>query len=296
MELSPASARLFADILERHSGQHLSAARSWRIATTLAPLLRARGIASLDELAHMLATGGEPALEEATVDALVNHETFFFRDFATFGQLTDTAIPRLAAARGESRRLTIWCAGCSTGQEAYSLAMALGEDERWHGWQIDIVATDVSRASIERARQGLYSQAEVQRGLPIRRLLRWFEPAGREWRVVAPLRDRVRFETLSLLDAPPVPGAFDIVLCRNVLLYFSPQLRRRMLHRFAGLLARDGVLMLGAGETVLGQTENVVIDDDCRGLYRIAAAQAPAPHGADRLGAAPWTIGTSITG
>jgi chemotaxis protein methyltransferase CheR len=296
VELSPASASLFADILERHSGQHLSPARSWRIATTLAPLLRTRGIASLDELARLLATGREPALEEAMVDALVNHETFFFRDVATFGQLTDVALPRLAAARAQCRRLTIWCAGCSTGQEAYSLAMALGEEERWRDWRIDIVATDVSRASIERARDGRYSQLEVQRGLPIRRLLRWFEPDGRDWRVVAGLRSRVRFETLSLLEAPPTPGAFDVVLCRNVLLYFSAQLRRRMLHRFAGLLAGDGVLMLGAGETVLGETDNVVVDDDCRGLYRIAAAQAPAARPADRLGAPPWTSGSSMAG
>jgi chemotaxis protein methyltransferase CheR len=294
MELSPASARLFGHILERHSGQQLSATRSWRIAAMLGPLLKTRGIDTLDDLARLIAAGGEPALEEATVDALVNHETFFFRDYATFGQLTQIAIPRLAAAREESRRLRIWCAGCSTGQEAYSLAMVLGEEDRWRDWRVDIVATDVSRASIERAREGRFSKAEVQRGLPIRRLLRWFEPDGRDWRVVAELRGRVRFETLSLLDAPPDPGMFDVVLCRNVLLYFSPQLRRRMLHRFSGLLASDGVLMLGAGETVLGEAENVVVDGDCRGLYRIASPQVAAVRSPDALGAPPWTIGSSM--
>lgn len=275
--MSPASIRLFGTILERHSGQELSPARSWRIGATLGPLLRIHGIASLDELADLLAAGAAPALEEATVDALVNHETSFFRDLATFEGLTVKALPRLAAAQGGGGRLRIWCAGCSTGQEAYSLAMAVAEEPAWQGWAIDIVATDMSQPSIDRARAGCYSQMEVQRGLSARRLIRWFERDGACWRLLPALRARVRFERRSLLDAPPAPGAFDVILCRNVMLYFPVDLRRRLIQRFAAMLSPEGVLMLGAGEAVMDETGCFAADRDCRGLYRRCPISPPPP-------------------
>jgi chemotaxis protein methyltransferase CheR len=154
--------------------------------------------------------------------------------------------------------------------------MAFAEEgPRWDGWRIDIVGTDVSRAVIGRAREGLYSQFEVQRGLPVRQMLTWFsEESGGNWRIAERLRSAVRFEARGLMEPPPSPGRFDIILCRNLLLYFSAEKRRAAFARLAQLIAPDGCLMLGAGETVIGQTDAFASDPDNRGLYVPAAAAA----------------------
>ena len=178
-------------------------------------------------------------------------------------------MPRLEQARSKEKKLSIWCAGCSTGQEIYSLAMTFAEEKlRWQGWKIDILGTDVSRSAVERAREGLYTQFEVQRGLPVLQMIRWFsEEEGQQWRISPELRDSVRFQVHSLTETTPSPGRFDIILCRNVLLYFSPETRAAAFGKLAQACASDGVLMLGAGETVIGQSDEFVADTDNRGLY-----------------------------
>jgi len=193
-----------------------------------------------------------------------------------FDLLLGGPVKRLEQARAAQKKLSIWCAGCSTGQEAYSLAMSfLDEAGRWQGWKIDIIGTDLSRSAIERARAGVYSQFEVQRGLPVLQMIRYFEElGGGDWRATTKLRDRVRFDVRSLIEPPPHPGRFDIILCRNVLLYFSPEMRRLAFGRLAEALTPDGTLMLGAGETVIGQTDRFISDPDYRGLYRSADGQA----------------------
>ena len=164
--------------------------------------------------------------------------------------------------------MSIWCAGCSTGQEVYSLAMSFAEEKaRWQGWKIDIIGTDLSRSAVERARAGSYSQFEVQRGLPVVQMIRWFDEGNGVWEVQRALKDMVRFEVRNMIEPPPHPGRFDIILCRNLLLYFTPDMRRLAFTRLAEAIADDGTLMLGAGETVLGQTERFVSDPDHRGLY-----------------------------
>nr|MBA2467606.1 protein-glutamate O-methyltransferase CheR [Sphingomonas sp.] len=164
--------------------------------------------------------------------------------------------------------------GCSTGQEAYSLAMVFAENPAaWADWTIDILATDVSTTAVDRARTGIYTQFEVQRGLGIQQMIRWFEESDAGWRAAEGLRKPVRFQVHNLLEQPPHPGAFDIVLCRNVLLYLSPEKRALAFERLASAMAPDGWLMLGAGETVIGQTRKLASDSSARGLYRLIGEQ-----------------------
>ena len=270
MQISDSSSRILAGLLEARTGQQLTMSRRWRIETALAKLLRERGIATLDELITILVMGREPGLSNQVVEALLNNETYFFRDRTPFDLLSRHALPELAARRQANKRLRIWSAGCSTGQEAYSLAMLFAENaERWNGWTIDILGTDVSGAVIDKARTGTYTQFEVQRGLAITQTVRWFEEGEGGWRVVEPLRKYVRFQVHNLLEPPPHPGDFDIVLCRNVLLYLCAEKKAQAFERLAGALAADGWLMLGAGETVIGQTRKLVADGEARGLYRL---------------------------
>jgi chemotaxis protein methyltransferase CheR len=282
MEVSDAACRLLADLLQTRTGQQLTTSRHWRIETALGAVMRERGLASLDQLVVSLLGGLEPALKEQVVEALLNNETSFYRDRPSFDLLLGPALSRLERTRAKHKRLAIWCAGCSTGQEAYSLAMAFAEQEaRWAGWTVDILATDVSQAAIERARAGTYSQFEVQRGLPVLQMMRWFtQEPGASWRISAEIRKRVHFRIHNLVDPPPTPGGFDIILCRNVLLYFSRSTRRTVFSRLASALADDGVVMLGAGETVIGQTDAFVADPDCRGVYACAAGGPAAVRAA----------------
>jgi chemotaxis protein methyltransferase CheR len=239
----------------------------------LQSLMRERGLPTLDHLTAMLASGREPGLADLVVEALLNNETFFYRDRPAFELLLGPALSRLRESRERHRLLRIWSAGCSTGQEAYSLAMYFAEQKlRWQGWTIDLVASDVSGAAIEKARSGTYTQFEVQRGLGAMQMIRSFEECpGATWRISEDLRRAVRFQVHSLVEPPPHPGEFDIILCRNVLLYFSTDMRRRVFDRLAEASHADTVLMLGAGETVIGQTSQFASNPDCRGLYMRAA-------------------------
>jgi chemotaxis protein methyltransferase CheR len=270
VQLSDSSSRILAGLLEARTGQQLTMNRRWRIETALAALLRERGIATLDELITILVMGKEPSLSQNVVEALLNNETYFFRDRAPFDLLQRYALPELAQRRGKTKRLRIWSAGCSTGQEVYSLAMLFAEDpEAWRGWTIDLLGSDVSTACIDRARAGTYTQFEVQRGLGINQMIQWFEECTDGWRAVEPLRKPVRFQVHNLLEPPLHPGGFDIVLCRNVLLYLSPDKKTLAFERLVAAMAEDGWLMLGAGETVIGQTSKLGADVNARGLYRI---------------------------
>ena len=275
MQVSDSSVRILAGLLEARTGQQLTMSRRWRIETALGSLLRERGIATLDELITILVMGKEPALSQRVVEALLNNETYFFRDRVPFDMLDASALPALATRRMASKRIRIWSAGCSTGQEIYTLAMLFAENQqRWAGWTIDLVGSDVSEVAVNRARSGVYTQFEAQRGLGITQMIRWFEEADDGWRVAESLRRNVRFQVHNILEAPPHPGVgqFDIVLCRNVLLYLSIEKKRLAFDRLSSALAPDGWLMLGAGETVIGQTERLVADRDWRGLYRLSGS------------------------
>ncbi|AYJ87558.1 protein-glutamate O-methyltransferase CheR [Sphingomonas paeninsulae] len=256
---------VFADLLERRTGQRISAGRSWRIEAALRPFLRELDIPNLGVLAERIAARDE-ALSTRVTEALLNNETSFFRDFNMFELFSQGALSSLAESCAVTRRLRFWSAGCSTGQEAYTLAMMLRDQgARWEGWAFDILATDVSASVIARGRAGRYSQFEIQRGLPVRTMLKWFEQQGEDWVLDPDVRRSVRFATHNLLS--PAPGRFDVILCRNVLMYFQAEARAQLFDHLADALDPGGILVMGAGETVIGQTARFKPHPEWRGFY-----------------------------
>jgi chemotaxis protein methyltransferase CheR len=275
--MSEISHRIVSDLLYARTGQQLTANRQWRIDTALAGLFRERGISNLDQLVCLLADARQDQLTLEVVEALLNNETYFFRDRIMFDLLASRVLPDLAAKRADTRRLSIWSAGCSTGQEALSLAMLFADQpERWKGWRIEILGTDVSGRAVEAARAGVYNQFEIQRGLGVTQMLRWFTETPEGWRPRPELRRPIRFERRNVLDAPPDPGRFDLILCRNVLLYFAAANRNRAFGRLAEASASDGWLMIGAGETVGGHSASFAPACDTSGLYRRISPAVPA--------------------
>ncbi len=266
--MNDASNRILAELLEARTGQQLPPSRRWRIGTALSGLYRELGITHLDQLIAMMAQSRDSVLAQRVVEALLNNETYFFRDRAVFDQLAQATLPELAKRRADRRHLSIWSAGCSTGQEALSLAMLFCEQEsRWAGWTIDIIGTDVSRSVIEVARKGCYSPFEIQRGLGMVQMLQWFEESPDGWCASDRLKRMVRFQTHSILEPLPATSPFDLILCRNLLLYFAGENRARVYNRLAAALAPDGFLMLGAGETVIGHTEQFLPETGMVGIY-----------------------------
>jgi chemotaxis protein methyltransferase CheR len=263
--------QILASLLEQRTGQQIAANREWRIETALKPVLRERGLETLDQLAAEILSGSDPLVADQVVDALLNQESSFFRDAAVL----DLAAAAVQAMREQApnRNVRLWSAGCSMGQEPLSLAMLFDEQIESNGGRMpEIVASDVSEAALARARAGRFSQFEIQRGLPIRRMMRWFDAAGGDWAAKPELMRQISFRRINLVaDALP-PGKFDVVLCRNVLLYLSPTLRRQVLDRLAGVMRPGGLLVLGAGETVIGQTEAFRPSQEYRGLYEMTAA------------------------
>ena len=283
---------IVAGLLEARTGQKLTKDRLWRVGTALTGVLRQNDFESIEELADRLGRPNQGALAQQVVEALLNNETYFFRDRAMFDQLAVSVLPALARKREHTRRLSIWSVGCSTGQEAYSVAMLIAEQPaRWRDWTIEIIGTDVARAVIEGAREGSFSQFQIQRGLGVAQMVRFFEETRTGWRANDALRQMVRFETHNLLDQPPEPGRFDLILCRNVLLYFDRATRERAFVRLASALAPDGLVMLGAGETTVGQTDTLVPEKGGTGFHHLAIgmpvqAAATQPPPVRRLGLA----------
>lgn len=265
---TPVSSALgvLAALLESRTGQQIAANRAWRIETTLKPLMRDRAIASLDQLVSKILDGRNPDLGDKVVDALLNQESFFYRDAAVFDMIAAAVDALDALALG--RRVRIWSAGCANGQEPLSLAMMFAEREEAGGPPApEIIATDVSEAALARGRAGRYSQFEIQRGLPIRRMMRWFEQEGEEWLAKPDLVRRIQFKRHNLVGDPPPIGRFDIVLCRNVLLYLSTPHRAQVFERMAEVIRPGGLLVLGAGETVIGQTRAFTPSGRFKGFY-----------------------------
>lgn len=266
--------------LKARSGLALSGEKRYLVESRLGPVCRRFNLASLHDLVNALKGGREAAMEKAVVEAMTTNETFFFRDRAPFDLFRDVLLPEAMARRAAQRRLRIWCAAASTGQEPYSLAMMLHEAApRLAGWTVDLVATDLSTEVLERARAGLYSHFEVQRGLPVQLLIKHFEQVGEQWRIAANLRQMVDFRPLNLLQAFDQLGTFDIVYCRNVLIYFDAATKGDVLARISVSLAPDGAVLLGAAETVIGLTDRLAPNAQHRGLYNQAAAPARASTG-----------------
>ncbi|GAY20692.1 MULTISPECIES: protein-glutamate O-methyltransferase CheR [Sphingobium] len=276
------AARIFSGLLEARTGQILSESRAWRMETALKPVLRAHGLSDMDALASRLMGHKDAMLENDVVNALLNNESSFFRDLQIFDMIHRHILPRIHAQRSD-RTLRIWSAGCSTGQEVYSLAIQLCNDmARWRGWRIEILATDISTAAIAQAKTGIFTQMDVQRGLPVGDLLKWFDPSGDDWRANSALRQMIDFRTDNLFDAHAPQGEYDLLLCRNVLLYFTPERRQSVLRLLARHSHAGSVLLLGAGETVIGHSEDFVPHAEFRGGYGRRADAAAQSGGAMR--------------
>jgi chemotaxis protein methyltransferase CheR len=262
-------------LLKERSGLVLAPEKQYLAESRLLPLARRNGMSTLTELVGKLKTPHAAALTSEVVDAMTTNETFFFRDKVPFEQFRDTIMPALIAARAREKRIRIWCAAAATGQEPYSLAMALkGMGAALAGYKIQILATDLCAEVLERAKAGIYSQFEVQRGLPIHQLVKFFSQVGERWQIAPEIRAMVQFRTLNLLNDFKPLGNFDLVVCRNVLIYFDQPTKTAVLERIARQMPVDGYLVLGAAETVVGLTEALKPIPDKRGLY--------APNGAAR--------------
>lgn len=280
MEVSNASHQIIADLLEARTGQHMSETRRWRVTTALAGLFREQGISNVDQLVCLLADRKSGDLSKRVVEALLNNETYFFRDRMMFDQLALKVLPELARKRAATKRLAIWSAGCSTGQEAMSVAMMiLDHSAMWKDWTIDIVGTDVSHKAIEAAREACYSQFEIQRGLGVGQMLTYFEETPQGWRAKRNLRTMVRYKQRNMLDPVEIEERFDLILCRNVLLYFDPARREIGFDRLADSLRPDGWLLLGAGETAQGRTTRFRPTEGHQGLFvRTSETEARQRH------------------
>ena len=261
--------------LKERSGLVLSADKQYLVESRLLPVARKAGLANLGELVAALKAAREPALMSTVVEAMTTNESFFFRDKTPFEHFRDTIMPALLAARKSVRTIRIWCAAASTGQEPYSLAMSLKAiQSQIAGWRIELLATDLSGEVLEKARQGLYTQFEVQRGLPIALLIRHFAQIGELWQIAPDIRAMVRYRQLNLLTNFAQLGMFDLIFCRNVLIYFDQDTKIDVLNRLARATASDGYLVLGAAETVVGLTDRFKMVPDKRGLYAPNAGQS----------------------
>ena len=260
-----------AELLRKHSGQQLMANRHWRVDMALKPILRRHSIPDLNMLGELLASESDADLARECVEAMINNETCFFRDQANFALLTGPVLDSLREKRSQTKRLRIWSAACSTGQEAYSLAMHFNSNpEKWADWNIHIHATDVSTSALDQARRGRYSQFEIQRGLPVMLMLKYFDQHETEWQLKDPIKRAVSFGKHNLLDKAQGSGVYDLILCRNMLMYLCDENRKQVLWNLADASTRDGMLMLGAAETVIGQTDRFVASREFRGFYEPA--------------------------
>ncbi|MEA2949399.1 MAG: chemotaxis protein methyltransferase CheR [Alphaproteobacteria bacterium] len=255
-------------LLRERSGLVLSADKQYLVESRLLPVARKAALAGLTDLVQRLKGPNSEQFAIEVVEAMTTNESFFFRDKLPFEHFCDTIMPAMINQRAAQRRIRIWCAAASTGQEPYSLAMCLKEmGSLTAGWRIEIVATDLSNEVLEKAKAGIYSQFEVQRGLPIQLLVKYFSQVGDAWQIAPDIRAMVQYRSLNLLGDFAHLGVFDVVFCRNVLIYFDQETKSGVLERIARITDRDGYLVLGAAETVIGLTDSFRPVHDRRGLY-----------------------------
>jgi len=266
-------------LLKERSGLDLSADKQYLVESRLLPLARRTGVAGIPELVLKMRSGAEQ-LTSQVVEAMTTNETFFFRDKIPFDHLCDSILPELAQSRASRRSIRVWSAASSTGQEPYSIAMCLREfGPALSGWRSEIIATDLSQEVLEKSKAGLYSQFEVQRGLPIQLLVKYFNQLGEFWQLSADIRGMVQHRQLNLLQDFSHLGKFDVIFCRNVLIYFDQDTKVSIFQRLARMLEPDGYLMLGAAESVVGITDLFRPCPDRRGLYQLNPARIVRPGG-----------------
>ena len=267
--MTPLDYDFLRKLLKERSGLDLSADKQYLVESRLVPLARKASLGGIPELVQKIQRGGAEALTTEVVEAMTTNETFFFRDKIPFDHLRDTILPMMQQSRANRRSPRIWSAACSTGQEPYSIAMLLKEKAAaLSGWRIEIVATDLSQEVLEKSKAGIYSQFEVQRGLPIQLLVKYFAQIGELWQLNSEIRAMVQHKPLNLLQDFSHLGKFDVIFCRNVLIYFDQDTKINIFDRMAKSIEPDGMLMLGAAESVVGITDAFRPYPDKRGLYQ----------------------------
>ena len=272
--MNPPDYEYLRKLLKDHSGLDLSADKQYLIESRLLPLSRKCGLPGISELVQKM-KGGATTIVAQVVEAMTTNETFFFRDKTPVDHFRDAIMPEVLKARAARKSVRIWCAAGSTGQEPYSLAMCLKEmSGALAGWRVEIIATDLSQEVLEKSKSGIYSQFEVQRGLPIQLLVKYFKQTGEFWQISPEIRAMVQHRQLNLLHDFSALGVFDVIFCRNVLIYFDQDTKIKIFGRLAKSMEADGFLALGAAETVVGLTDVFKPFPDKRGLYRPSGVRA----------------------
>jgi len=276
--VNPSDYKYVQEYVKEQSGIVLSEGKEYLLESRLSPLVRnTDGMSSIDDLIQAMRDPANQHLRDMVVEAMTTNESFFFRDKTPFNHFNEIMAPAMLEGRDAQKRLRIWCAAASSGQEPYSLGMCIKEmADKFANWQIDILGTDLSLEILEKAKSGMYSQFEVQRGLPIQMLMKYFTQLGESWQVNAELRGMVDYKANNLLKDFSSYGKFDIIFCRNVLIYFDEETKRDILARLAKQLEPDGFLILGAAETVIGLSDTFTRFPNKAGLYVIDSKGAEA--------------------
>ncbi len=268
--MTPSDFDLIRGILKKRSGLTLGDDKGYLLESRLMPVARKHGLKTLDDVIAKVRTQPTEALLVDITEAMTTNESFFFRDTKPFDLFKAHVLPHLLETRSAQRSFRIWCAAASSGQEPYSLAILLKEAAaKLPGWKIEIVGTDISKEILDRAREGRYTQFEVQRGLPIQLLVKYFDKVGEHWTIKPEIRNMVSYKEFNLLEPMTSLGKFDVVFCRNVLIYFDQPTKGAVLNKIAAQMPADGSLFLGGAETVLGITDSFEPVTGQRGIYKL---------------------------
>lgn len=259
---------IYQELLHRKSGLALTADKTYLLESRLGPIAAKWGFANLETMAAALRVAPDKKLVDEIIEAMTTNETSFFRDMKPFDMFRDNLMPYMREAREIRKNMKIWCAASSSGQEPYTLAMLLNESlVKYPGWHYSITASDISHDILALAKAGAYSQFEVQRGLPIQLLMKYFKQDGQKWLINDDVKKYVQFQYFNLLDSMAALGKFDMIFCRNVLIYFDEKTKGNVLDRMAQQLEPDGFVMLGSTETIMGLTDSLVLMPGLRGVY-----------------------------
>ncbi len=260
---------LYQKLLYEKSGLVVTPDKTYLLDSRLTPIAKKWAFADIDAMTVALRGMPDKNLIKDIIEAMTTNETSFFRDQKPFTLFENVVLPTLHPARMKTtRKLRIWCAAASTGQEPYTLAMVLREKESlWRGTTIEIIATDISDEALDLARAGSYSQFEVQRGLPITHLMKYFKQVGDKWQISDDIRGMIKYSNFNLLSDMKALGNFDVIFCRNVLIYFDEKTKGQVLNRMSLQMAQDGFLFMGGAETTIGITDKLKPLENQRGLY-----------------------------
>ena len=274
--MTPEDFEFLSAAIKKKSGLILTKEKAYLLDSRLMPVARASGLKDLDELVNSLRAQPSSALIDKVTEAMTTNESFFFRDKKPFDLFRDFVLPHLIEKRAVAKTIRIWCAAASNGQEPYSLAIVLKEEAaKLPGWRNRILGTDISKEVLEKAKKGHYTQFEVQRGLPIQQLVAHFKKEGDMWSIDPSLKAVVDYKEFNLLDDLGPLGTFDVVFCRNVLIYFDAETKTRIFEGISKRMTPDGMLFLGGAETVLGISDKFKPVAGQRGVYCPTGADTP---------------------